>query len=94
MLVSEIEPVITETTLASAKKNWYTFKSSVRRTKPELKKAVEKLFKIKVLAIKTLVVKGKTKRSLKTRKIRRISGWKKVLVKSAEGQKIDLFDQA
>jgi len=62
----------------------------VRRdaTKPEIKKAIETLFGVKVLAVNTLIRKGKTKR------FRGIKGRqkdvKKAIVKLAEGDKIDV----
>lgn len=89
-----LKPIITETTMKLAKTNWYTFAAPLRKTKIQLRQTVEKVFKVNVLDIKTAVVKGKTKRSLKTRKKRKLSDWKKVIVKLTEGQKIEFFDQA
>jgi large subunit ribosomal protein L23 len=57
-------------------------------TKPEIKAAVEGLFGVKVLAVNTIVVKGKTKR-FRGRPGQR-SDWKKAMVRLAEGQSIDL----
>jgi len=64
------------------------FRVPLEATKPEIKAAVEGLFGVKVLAVNTLVVKGKTKR-FKGRPGQR-SDWKKAMVKLAEGQSIDL----
>ncbi|MFM7421517.1 MAG: 50S ribosomal protein L23, partial [Alphaproteobacteria bacterium] len=49
---------------------------------------VESLFGVKVLAVNTIVVKGKTKR-FRGRPGQR-SDWKKAMVRLAEGQSIDL----
>lgn len=87
-----IKPIITETTMNLAKQNWYTFGIIQEANKNVLRKYIESLFKVNVIAIKTLNVKGKTKRSLKTRKIRKLSDWKKVMVKLKEGQKIGIFE--
>jgi large subunit ribosomal protein L23 len=57
-------------------------------TKPDIKQAVEGLFGVTVLAVNTIVVKGKTKRFKGRPGIR--SDWKKAMVKLAEGQSIDL----
>lgn len=92
MYTSNLSPLITETTIGLAKKNWYTFRSPVCETKDTLKKRIEELFKVNVIEIKTLVVKGKAKRSAKSRKLRKESNWKKVIVKLKEGQKIGAFD--
>ncbi len=61
--------------------------SSLDATKPEIKAAVEGLFGVQVLAVNTLVQKGKTKR-FKGRPGQR-SDIKKAFVKLASGQQID-----
>ncbi len=85
-------PIITETSISAAQKNWFTFKAPVLANKNSLKQEIESLFKVNVLAIKTMVVKGKTKRSPKTRQLSPGSDWKKVIVQLKQGQKIDLFE--
>ena len=64
------------------------FKVLLEATKPEIKAAVEGLFDVKVLAVNTLVVKGKAKR-FRGRPGQR-SDWKKAIVTLAHGQSIDL----
>ena len=56
-------------------------------TKPEIRKAVESLFDVKVTAVNTLRVKGKTKRF--RGRLGRRSDFKKAIVTLAEGQMID-----
>lgn len=92
MYTSNLSPLITETTINNAKKNWYTFRSPISETKNSLRKRIEEIFKVNVIDIKTLIVKGKSKRSAKNRKVIRGSDWKKVMVKLKEGQKISTFD--
>ena len=65
-----------------------TFKVPLDASKPEIKLAVERLFEVKVEAVNTLRVKGKTKR-FRGRPGRR-SDYKKAVVTLAEGQSIDL----
>jgi len=60
--------------------------------KPEIKAAVERLFNVKVEAIRTLNVKGKSKRFGAFSGAR--SDWKKAYVKLAEGQEIDFLSGA
>jgi len=87
-----IKPIITEKTLELVKRNWYTFGAGLRENKNELKKLIEKTFGVNVLAVRTTTVKGKSRRSLRSRKIRQLPNWKKVVVLLKEGQKIDLFE--
>lgn len=90
--MTNLKPLITETSINLAKSGWYTFAAPVDMNKDMLKPVLEKAFKVDVLAINTSVVKGKRKRSMKSRRIRKESDWKKVFIKVKEGQKIDLFD--
>lgn len=57
-----------------------------------IKKAVEEIFKVKVLEIKTMIIKGKTVRQGKKRKETRKGNWKKAMVRLPIEQKIDLFN--
>ena len=81
-------PVITEKATLLADKGQTVFRVAIDATKPEIKAAVEGLFKVKVMAVNTVVTKGKTKR-FRGRPGRR-SDVKKAYVKLAEGQTIDL----
>jgi len=67
--------------------NQYVFKVAVDATKPEIKKSVEQLFKVKVDAVRTLKVKGKVKRNRFGFSAR--PTWKKAYVRLAQGQDID-----
>jgi large subunit ribosomal protein L23 len=83
-----LAPLVTEKATALSEQNQVVFRVPLEATKPEIKAAVEGLFGVKVLAVNTLVVKGKTKR-FRGRPGQR-SDWKKAMVKLAEGQSIDL----
>jgi large subunit ribosomal protein L23 len=83
-----LSPLVTEKATALSEKNQVVFKVTLDATKPEIKAAVEGLFGVKVLAVNTLIVKGKTKR-FRGREGQR-SDWKKAMVRLAEGQSIDL----
>ena len=63
------------------------FKVDTDASKLEVKKAVEKLFEVKVEGVRVINVKGKTRRT-KTGMGKR-SDWKKAYVRLAEGQDID-----
>jgi large subunit ribosomal protein L23 len=83
-----LSPVITEKSSEASEANQVVFKVRRNATKPEIKKAIETLFGVKVLAVNTLIRKGKTKR------FRGIKGRQqdvqKAVVRLAEGDKIDV----
>jgi large subunit ribosomal protein L23 len=83
-----LSPLVTEKATALTERNQVVFKVALEATKPEIKAAVEGLFNVKVLAVNTMVVKGKTKRF--RGRVGQRSDWKKAMVRLAEGQSIDL----
>jgi len=84
-----LAPVISEkATRVAEKRNQAVFKVLPNAEKSEIKEAVEKLFNVKVSAVRTLNVKGKTKRFGQS--TGRRSDWKKAYVSLAEGQELDL----
>jgi len=80
-------PVITEKATLLSELNQYVLRVAMTATKPEIKAAVEGLFGVKVLAVNTLVRKGKTKR-VKGRPGRR-SDVKHAIVRLEKDQAID-----
>jgi len=83
-------PLISEKSafLAGAR-NAYTFEVDKHADKAQIKNAIEKLYKVKVLDVRTVNVAGKPRR---TRAGVKTSGeWKKAIVKLHEDNKIDLF---
>jgi len=83
-----VKPIITEKSTLISEHNQLVFEVAKTASKPEIKAAIEALFDVKVTAVNTLVVKGKTKR-WKGRPYRR-SDMKKAVVTLAEGQSIDV----
>jgi large subunit ribosomal protein L23 len=67
--------------------NQYVFKVALDASKEEIKHSVETLFKVKVNAVQTLRVKGKSKRNRFGWSKK--SDWKKAYVQLAQGQEID-----
>jgi large subunit ribosomal protein L23 len=88
MYQTVLSPLVTEKATALSDKNQGVFKVAIDATKPQIRAAIEGLFGVKVLAVNTLVMKGKTKK-FRGRSGRR-SDWKKAMVRLAEGQSIDL----
>jgi large subunit ribosomal protein L23 len=83
-----LSPVITEKSSRVSEHNQVTFRVPLDATKPEIKAAVEGLFKVKVTAVNTLIQKGKTKRFRGI--MGRRSDFKKAVVTLAQGQSIDI----
>ena len=81
-------PVITEKSTMGSEHNQVTFRVPLTANKRELKAAVEGLFNVKVKAVNTIRVKGKTKRFRGTPGQR--SDYKKAIITLAEGSKIDV----
>jgi len=81
-------PVVTEKSTVLAGQNKYVFEVLLAANKPQIKAAVETLFKVEVTRVNTLVTKGKTK-IFKGRPGRR-PDVKKAIVTLAQGHSIDV----
>ncbi len=87
-----ISPIITEKSMELAKNGKFAFRVDLSSSKPQIRNAVEEIFKVKVISVATNIIKGKRKR-VGARKLEvRISPWKKAIVRLKSGEKIDLFD--
>ena len=83
-----LAPIVSEkSTMIGDKANQVVFRVADAATKPEIKAAVELLFKVKVSAVKVANVKGKEKRFGRT--IGRRRNWRKAYVCLAPGQEIN-----
>lgn len=76
-----------KSTILAEKLKQFTFKVLKTATKQEIKKAVEKMFEVKVKAVSVINVKGKKKRFRQTNGKR--SDWKKAYVTLCEGNDIN-----
>ena len=84
-----VRPLVTEKATIGNEHGQVSFVVAITATKPEIKAAVEMLFNVKVTAVNTSILKGKTK-NFRGRPGRR-SDTKKAIVTLAEGQAIDLM---
>lgn len=85
-----IGPHISEkATIVADGNGQYVFQVVPDATKPEIKEAVEQLFEVKVLSVRTLNHKGKVKRT--ARGFGKRKDTKKAYVRLAEGQEIDFL---
>lgn len=84
-------PLITEkSTTDKEQHNKLHFEVDRRANKIEIKEAVEKLFRVNVLEVRTLTVKGHNKRV--GRHTVRTSDWKKAVVTIKPGQRVEFFE--
>jgi large subunit ribosomal protein L23 len=83
-------PIITEKIAIAQEAGKYAFEVHSKSNKKEIKKAVEEAFKVKVLAVNVMNVKGKTKRSGTT--VFKTRNWKKAIVTLAQGDRIEVFE--
>ena len=86
-----LKPVITERSMDDLQAGKYTFKVAADANKTEIKKAVEKLFDVKVAKVNTLNVNGKAKRV--GRYAGKTSDWKKAIITlTADSKAIEFFE--
>ncbi len=86
-----IRPLVTEKgTWLTENMNQYLFKVAGDANKVEISKAVEKLWPVSVVAVRTQNVRGKIKR--RGRFLGKKPNWKKAMVTLAEGDDIELFE--
>jgi large subunit ribosomal protein L23 len=83
-----LSPVITEKATMLSEQNKVVFRVAKDATKAQIAEAIENLFKVSVVKVNTLNVKGKTKR-FRGREGRR-SDVKKAIITLAAGQSIDI----
>ncbi|MCH5191945.1 MAG: 50S ribosomal protein L23 [Oscillospiraceae bacterium] len=86
-----LAPVITEESMSGTADKKYTFKVAKDATKVDIKKAVEKLFSVKVAKVNTINVRGQLRRYGRFEGYR--ASWKKAIVTLTEDSKtIEFFD--
>src|SRR5262249_47957977 len=92
-------PLVTERTYALFQVNprgsvvpRYTFRVAIDATKPEIARALEEVYEaqgIKVVAVNTIRVRGKVRRTGRRGVVGRTSDWKKAIVTLQEGQRLE-----
>lgn len=86
-------PVITEkSTDLKTDRNQIVFEVERGANKIEIKQAIEKLFKVKVTQVRTMIMEGKKKKV--GRRVGKRPDWKKAIVTLKEGDTIDFFEGA
>ena len=85
-----IKPLVTEkSTHQQTTRNAYAFQVNPNANKQQIKAAVEKIYEVKVVDVRTMNRKGKPRRS--RYKITKTSDWKRAIVVLDENSRIELF---
>ncbi len=91
------EPLTTEKNAKHQAQNTYVFKVDKTATKQQIMKAIEQLFEVKVIGIRTLISRRRRHRGRGRRTGKntdKIHYWKKAFVKLSPNNKIRLFEGA
>lgn len=86
-------PIITEKSMKQTKDGMYTFAVAKSANKDAIAKIVADKFKVKVLSVRVVNVKGKTKAQRQFRGVFQTSGTKKAIVQLGKDQRIGLFEE-
>jgi large subunit ribosomal protein L23 len=88
-----IRPILTEKATGESMmgSNVYVFQVGLGANKAQIKNAIEQVFDVDVLKVRTMVVRGKSKRV--GRYFGKRSNWKKAYIQLAEGSSIDLYGE-
>jgi large subunit ribosomal protein L23 len=81
-------PIITEKSMEGSTFNKYTFRVDPDVNKIEIRKAIQEIFKVKVIKVHTMNVHGKTR--VRGRYKGTTPDWKKAIVTLKEGDKIEI----
>lgn len=88
-----VRPIVTEKSNDSqARNNHFVFEVAKHANKIEIRKAVEVVFGVRVKDVRTMVVRGDTRRVGKF--IGKTRSWKKAIVSVHPGDNIDLYGEA
>lgn len=85
-------PLVTEKNNELAQYQTYVFEVDRKASKIQIRSYVEKYFGVKVLAVRTSICRGRSKRTSKGQG--RVPYWKKAVVRLRSGEKIKIFEGA
>lgn len=90
MLYTVKKPLVTEKNSILAEQGVYVFEVDTKATKHDIRKAVEKMFRVKVSSVRTANCRDRVRRTRMGES--RVKYWKKAMVQLAPGEKITLFE--
>lgn len=87
-----LKPIITEKSMAmSGEQNTYIFEINLKASKGAVANEVTRIYGVEVKDVRTIIMPGKKRRLLGTRRFIKTKKRKKAIVKLKEGQTIDLI---
>jgi large subunit ribosomal protein L23 len=86
-----LKPIVSEKGYSEGQEGKYRFKVARHATKPDVKAAVEKIFKVHVASVNILIQPGKRRRMRMREGF--TADWKKAIVTLKEGEHIDFFER-
>jgi large subunit ribosomal protein L23 len=86
-----IKPILTEKTLALSAKGTFTFAVEIFANKNQIIKAIEEMYSVHVVDVRTIITHGKIKRIGKKMQKIVVNKWKKAIIKLKNGELIDAF---
>ncbi len=92
MRVSEVilRPIVTEKSMAFEHELKYLFQVNMKSSKGSIAAELKRIYNVDAKEIRTMIMPGKKRRILGTRRFGKTKKWKKAIVKLSEGQKIEL----
>ena len=85
-----VRPLVTEKSMGGLREGRYTFVVDLRANKVQIRQAVEEIWRVKVAAVNTMRMHGKTRRV--GRSVGRRPDWKKAIVTLRPGEQIGFFE--
>jgi large subunit ribosomal protein L23 len=86
-----LKPLISEKSVKAAEEGEYTFKVNMKASKGAVQNKLKEMFNVDAIRVRSMIVPGKPKRIIGTRRFTKTPKWKKVIVQLKEGQQIDIF---
>jgi large subunit ribosomal protein L23 len=87
-----IKPIVSEKSYSLITQNKYTFRVHPDAHKTQIRQAVEEIFRVTVVDVRTMKLKPKPKK--RAWAVGRTRSWKKAIVELAPGDRIELFEGA
>jgi large subunit ribosomal protein L23 len=87
-----IKPIISEASIKEIESNKYVFQVKRGANKKDIAKAVKDRFNVDVFSVKTRLIKGRSRRMLRSRSRAKLGSIKKASVQIGKDQKIDIFE--